>query len=80
MYGTGNSNLNAGRSPIANLVINKTTPTDIVTLTATTIVNNALPYTNGILTTDPIVNPAFCISPAATPILLLLLAKKLLEV
>lgn len=66
MYGTGNSDLNAGASPIANLVINKTGATDIVKLTAIAIVNNSLTHTNGIFTTDPIANPSFRVTSPAT--------------
>jgi Dockerin type I domain len=66
MYGTGNSDMNAGSSPIANLVINKTNPTDIVKLTATAIVNNSLTHTNGVFTTDPIANPSFSITSPVT--------------
>jgi hypothetical protein len=68
MYGTGNANLAPGSSAIANLTINKTAATDIVTLTASTTVNNGLTLTQGVLTTNPTVTPAVAlISPAATP-------------
>ncbi len=68
MYGTGNSDLNAGASPIANLLINKTAATDIVKLTATAVVNNSLTHTNGVFTTDPITNPAFSVTSPATAV------------
>ncbi len=66
MYGTGNSDLNAGASPIANLVINKTGVADIVKLTAIAVVNNSLTHTNGVFTTDPIANPSFRVTSPAT--------------
>jgi hypothetical protein len=59
MYGAGNSDLNAGPSPIANLLINKTSATDVVKLTAIATVNNSFTLTNGVFTTDPIANPGF---------------------
>ncbi len=62
MFGTGNSDFNAGGSSIANLTINKTAATDIVKLIATTLVNNTFTFTNGIFTTDPIANPSFSIT------------------
>lgn len=62
MFGSGNSDLNAGGSSIANMVINKTAATDIVKLIATTLVNNSFTLTNGIFTTDPITNPSFSIT------------------
>ncbi len=68
MYGTGNANLAPGSSAIANLLINKTAATDVVTLTASTTVNNGFTLTNGVLTTNPAVTPAVAlISPATTP-------------
>lgn len=68
MYGTGNANLTPGSSPIANLTINKTAATDVVTLTASTTVNNGFTLTQGVLTTNPTVTPAVAlVSPAATP-------------
>ncbi len=68
MYGTGNANLAPGSSPIANLTINKTAATDVVTLTASATVNNGFTLTNGVLTTNPAVTPAVAlISPATTP-------------
>jgi hypothetical protein len=66
MYGTGNSDLNAGASPIANLLINKTGATDVVKLTATATVNNSFTLTNGVFTTDPITNPTFRLTSPAT--------------
>lgn len=66
MYGTGNSELNAGASSIANLLINKTTATDVVKLTSTAVVNNAVTLTNGIFTTDPINNPSFTLTSPVT--------------
>ena len=66
LYGSGNSDVNAGSSSVANLVINKTVLTDIVKLAASLTVTNTLTLTNGVLTTDPIANPAFfLISPAS---------------
>lgn len=66
MYGSGNSDLNAGSSPIANLVINKNTSSDIVKLTASATVNNSFTLTAGTFTTDPIANPSFrLISPVS---------------
>jgi hypothetical protein len=62
MYGTGNSNMNAGSSPIANLIINKTNETDVVKLTASAVVTNTLTHTNGVFTTDPLTNPSFNLS------------------
>ena len=62
MNGTGNSNVNAGTSAIANLVINKTNTTDIVKLIASAVVNSSLTLTNGVFTTDPITNPSFNLS------------------
>ncbi len=68
MYGTGNANLTPGSSTIPNLLINKAAIGDIVTLTASTTVNNGFTLTNGILTTNPTGTPAVAlISPAATP-------------
>lgn len=66
MNGTGNSDLNAGASSIANLLINKTTATDVVKLTASAVVNNAVTLTNGVFTTDPINNPAFTLTSPVT--------------
>lgn len=66
IYGSGPSNLAAGASPIPNLVINKTSAADAVTLTATAVVNNSFTLTNGIFTTDPIANPSVTLtSPVA---------------
>ena len=62
MNGTGNSNINAGTSAIANLIINKTNTTDIVKLIASAVVNSSLTLTNGVFTTDPITNPSFNLS------------------
>lgn len=68
MYGTGNANLAPGSSPIANLTINKSAATDVVTLTSSATVNNGFTLTQGVLTTNPTVTPAVAlISPAATP-------------
>lgn len=68
MYGIGNSNITPGSSAIANLTINKSAASDVVTLTASTTVNNGFTLTQGILTTNPTVTPAVAlISPAATP-------------
>lgn len=66
IYGTGNSNINAGASTIANLVINKTGATDIVKLLASATVSTSFTHTNGIFTTDPITNPAFALVAPAT--------------
>ena len=66
MYGTGNSNLNAGVSAVANLVINKTGASDVVKLTGSVTVSNSLTYINGIFTTDPLINPSFFISSPVT--------------
>lgn len=66
MYGTGNSNIAAGASVIPNLLINKTSATDVVKLNASATVNNTFTLTNGVFTTDPVANPTFAlISPAA---------------
>lgn len=68
MYGTGNSNLTPGSSALANLLVNKTGAADVVTLTASTTVNNGFTLTNGVLTTNPSGTPSVVlISPAATP-------------
>lgn len=68
MYGTGNATLAPGASTIANLLINKTAATDLVTLTASTTVSTGFTLTNGVLTTNPTVTPAVAlISPASTP-------------
>ena len=62
IFGTGNSDINAGSSTIANLVINKTGAADIVKLLASVIVVNSFTHTNGIFTTDPLTNPSFNLS------------------
>lgn len=62
IFGTGNSDINAGSSSIANLVINKTGASDIVKLLASAIVINSFTHTNGIFTTDPLTNPSFTLS------------------
>lgn len=68
MYGAGNANLAPGSSTIANLLINKTAATDVVTLTASATVNQGFTLTQGVLTTNPTVTPAVAlISPATTP-------------
>ncbi len=65
LYGTGNTELNAGSSPIANLVINKTGVSDLVRLKSTLALSKSFRLINGIFTTDPIANPSFSlISPA----------------
>lgn len=66
IYGSGNSNINAGASPIANLVINKTVASDVVKLLASATVSTSFTHTNGIFTTDPIANPAFALVSPAT--------------
>lgn len=66
VYGSGNSNLAAGASPIANLVINKTTASDVVALTSSAIVNNSFTLTNGIVTTNPATTPTVVLSAPAT--------------
>lgn len=66
IYGAGNTELNAGSSPIANLVINKTGASDQVKLKSTLVLSKSLRVTNGIFTTDPVANPSFSVtSPAA---------------
>ncbi|RYY70142.1 MAG: hypothetical protein EOO13_07505 [Chitinophagaceae bacterium] len=70
MYGTGNATLAPGAATniIQNLIINKATATDVVTLTASTTVNTAFTLTQGVLTTNPTVTPAVAlVSPATTP-------------
>lgn len=66
MYGTGNSDLNAGSSTIANLLINKGGATDLVRLTSSVTVSTAFTLTNGLFSTDPINNPSFILSSPVT--------------
>lgn len=66
MYGTGNSDLNAGSSTIANLLINKAGATDLVRLTSSATVSTAFTLTNGLFSTDPINNPSFVLSSPVT--------------
>ncbi len=68
MYGTGNATITPGSSSIANLTINKSAASDVVTLTASTTVNNSFTLTQGVLTTNPTGTPAVAlISPATAP-------------
>jgi len=65
MYGAGNSDLNAGASTIANLLINKTVAADQVRLTSSATVSTTFTLTNGVFATGPVANPTFIlISPA----------------
>lgn len=66
MYGTGNSDLNAGSSTIANLLINKAGATDLVRLTSSATISTAFTLTNGLFSTDPINNPSFILSSPVT--------------
>ena len=66
IYGGGNSDLNVGSSTIANLVINKTNVSDLVKLTASATVSNSFILTNGLFSTDPLVNPTFVLSSPVT--------------
>jgi len=66
MYGTGNSDLNAGSSTIANLLINKAGAGDLVRLTSSATVSTAFTLTNGLFSTDPINNPSFILSSPVT--------------
>jgi hypothetical protein len=66
MYGTGNSDLNAGSSTIANLLINKAGVTDLVRLRSSATVSTAFTLTNGVFSTDPINNPSFVLSSPVT--------------
>ncbi|RYY45312.1 MAG: hypothetical protein EOO06_16705 [Chitinophagaceae bacterium] len=66
MFGTGNANLTPGTATYPNLVINKATAGDIVTLTANTTVSNGFTLTQGILTTNPTVTPAVALVAGAT--------------
>jgi hypothetical protein len=66
LFGNGPSNLNAGSSPIPNLVINKAASTDVVKLLGTVRVSNSFNLINGIFTTDPLANPAFSLSSPVT--------------
>ncbi|MEO7445283.1 MAG: dockerin type I domain-containing protein [Ferruginibacter sp.] len=66
MTGTGNVTLNAGASVINNLLINKTSATDRVLLTNTASVGYTFTLTNGVFSTDPILNPLYTLTaPAA---------------
>ncbi len=66
MSGAGVDTLAGGGANINYLTINKTGATDIVRLGGTTIVNTKLDYVNGILTTDPQLNPSYTLtSPVA---------------
>lgn len=62
LTGSGNVTLNGGSSVYTNLWINKTNPTDFVTLTASISVSGKLDYDQGTFTTDPIANPSYLFS------------------
>jgi hypothetical protein len=62
LSGGGNVTLNGGSSTFTNLWINKTAATNRVTLTNTFLLSGKLDYDQGLLTTDPIANPAYLFS------------------
>ncbi len=67
MTGAGQDTLTMGSSIINYLTINKPTSADVVRLGGTLTVNTKLDYLSGVLSTDPVLNPAFrLISPVAT--------------
>jgi hypothetical protein len=59
LTGTGPDTLTSGGATINYLTVNKTAATDVIRLGANVTVAKKLDYTNGILTTDPILNPSF---------------------
>lgn len=65
---TGNFTTTPTASTVANMIIDKATPSDIVNLTNTTDINNTLTLTNGILTTSytPGANPYIRIKSGST--------------
>ncbi len=68
MTGSGVDTLTGGGAVINYLTINKTSATDVVRLGGTTIVNTKLDYTSGLLTTDPLLNPAFTLTSPVTAV------------
>jgi hypothetical protein len=62
MSGAGVDTLTGGGASINYLTINKTAATDMVRLGGTTVVNTKLDYINGILTTDPQLNPSYTLT------------------
>lgn len=62
MYGTGNSNLNVGAALIKNLIINKASAANVVSLTADAQVTQAFTFTQGGFVTGPAANPNFILS------------------
>lgn len=66
MYGTGNSSLNVGAALLKNLIINKATATDLVSLTADAQVTQGFTFTQGRFSTGTLANPNFILSSPTT--------------